>query len=245
MPRTETHIEAIPPDVLLVRDFVNTVEWQVDADIWSSPAALADWLAAKTTARRVELDVDDLALARRVREGLRSILLLHAGHEPLPTAVDDLNDALSRIPMKMSFGEDVDAALSSAGGAAVAPALADIVAAVARSNADSTWSRLKACSRDSCRWAYWDASRNRSGRWCSMEGCGNFVKMRRRDGEASEADALVIDSSGTRRATHRRCGGPSRGVYQDGVQCRHRHRSGRRGDTCSCHRRDRGARLPA
>ena len=41
------------------------------------------------------------------------------------------------------------------------------------------WTRLKVCARDSCRWAFYDTSRNRSGRWCSMAGCGNIVKMRR------------------------------------------------------------------
>lgn len=198
---TEASNEDVPADVTLIRDFVNTVEWQVDADSWSSPSELADWLADRTTWTRVDLDVDDLALARRLREGVRSILLTHAGHDPLPQAVTDLDDALGLIPMRMSFGDDGQAGLSSAGGAAVAPALAEVLAAVARSHADGTWSRLKACSRDSCRWAYWDGSRNRSGRWCSMAGCGNFIKMRRRDGEASDVEGLVIGSSGGRRAT--------------------------------------------
>ncbi|MFI2651942.1 CGNR zinc finger domain-containing protein [Micromonospora fulviviridis] len=35
------------------------------------------------------------------------------------------------------------------------------------------------CDRDTCRWAYYDASRNQARRWCSMAGCGNHVKMRR------------------------------------------------------------------
>jgi predicted RNA-binding Zn ribbon-like protein len=37
--------------------------------------------------------------------------------------------------------------------------------------------RLKAC--DDCRYAYLDASKNNSRRWCSMEGCGKTAKMRR------------------------------------------------------------------
>jgi predicted RNA-binding Zn ribbon-like protein len=42
---------------------------------------------------------------------------------------------------------------------------------------DGPLARLRACAR--CRWLFLDESKNRSRRWCSMEGCGNRVKMRR------------------------------------------------------------------
>jgi predicted RNA-binding Zn ribbon-like protein len=48
-----------------------------------------------------------------------------------------------------------------------------------QSTEDQTWERLKVCDRDSCRWAFYDTSRNRAGRWCSMAGCGNHIKMKR------------------------------------------------------------------
>ncbi|WP_198671650.1 CGNR zinc finger domain-containing protein [Desertihabitans aurantiacus] len=41
------------------------------------------------------------------------------------------------------------------------------------------------CARDSCRWAFDDASRNQVRRWCSMAGCGNHIKMQRRRGDAT------------------------------------------------------------
>ena len=44
--------------------------------------------------------------------------------------------------------------------------------------ADGTWSRLKACSADSCQWVFYDTSKNRSGHWCSMRVCGNRAKAR-------------------------------------------------------------------
>lgn len=41
-------------------------------------------------------------------------------------------------------------------------------------------SRLKECTgANDCGWLFYDASRNHSRRWCSMEGCGSRVKMRR------------------------------------------------------------------
>jgi hypothetical protein len=38
--------------------------------------------------------------------------------------------------------------------------------------------RLKACANPDCQWVYFDASRNRSGRWCSMGECGDVMKAR-------------------------------------------------------------------
>ena len=40
--------------------------------------------------------------------------------------------------------------------------------------------RVKQCpGADDCGWLFYDASRNATRRWCSMEGCGSRVKMRR------------------------------------------------------------------
>jgi predicted RNA-binding Zn ribbon-like protein len=43
---------------------------------------------------------------------------------------------------------------------------------------NDTWARLKACRSDTCRWAFYDHSKNRSGHWCSMEVCGARHKAR-------------------------------------------------------------------
>ena len=57
-------------------------------------------------------------------------------------------------------------------------ALAGLLAIVAASAEQGTWERLKACPRDCCLWAFYDKSKNRSRRWCSMESCGNVEKAR-------------------------------------------------------------------
>ena len=38
--------------------------------------------------------------------------------------------------------------------------------------------RVKLCQADTCRFAYYDRSRNGSRAWCSMEICGNRQKAR-------------------------------------------------------------------
>jgi predicted RNA-binding Zn ribbon-like protein len=43
---------------------------------------------------------------------------------------------------------------------------------------DGSFSRLKICPGPDCDWAFYDHSRNQSGRWCSMAVCGGRVKAR-------------------------------------------------------------------
>jgi hypothetical protein len=83
-------------------------------------------------------------------------------------------------PPERALGIRLSVVLDDAG----RPALAaddplDAVAAAAVSLAvEGRWDRLKLCSMSTCRWAFYDRSRNRSGRWCEMAVCGNRAKTR-------------------------------------------------------------------
>lgn len=174
-------VDLAPPPIRIVREFVNTVEWQVDEDVWSTPEDLAAWCSVHLGVEAAGLQDADLLQARRVREGLRALLLMNAGHDPLPTDLDRLDEALGALPLRMRTTAEGGLRLVPASAAPLAEPMGVVLRAVHEARAAGVWSRLKACSRDTCRWAYWDASRNGSGRWCSMAGCGNFVKMRRRN----------------------------------------------------------------
>lgn len=172
--------EVIPPSLRLVRDFVNTVEYQLDDERLGEPADLAAWLGSRGLLDEgARVTADDLAVATQLREGLRGVLELHAGHEPDPAAVARLNEALAQLPVHVQFVEAESFKLEPAGADPVRRALGGLLDAMRRSIDDGTWPRLKACARDSCRWAYYDHSRNRSSRWCTMAGCGNAVKMKK------------------------------------------------------------------
>jgi predicted RNA-binding Zn ribbon-like protein len=172
--------ELIPPALRLVRDFVNTVEYQVDDERWGDPSRLGEWLVEhRLLAASAAVGESDLELAMTMREGLRAVLLTHAGHDADEEAVRELNAALEEIPVRVAFETGEAFALVPTGGDPVRRALGGVLDAVRRATEDGTWARLKVCDRDSCRWAYYDHSRNRSGRWCTMAGCGNAVKMRR------------------------------------------------------------------
>ena len=56
--------------------------------------------------------------------------------------------------------------------------LAQLLVPVAYASLDGSWKRVKACNADDCLEAFYDHSRNRSGRWCDMAVCGNRTKVR-------------------------------------------------------------------
>lgn len=181
----------LPKEVVLIRDFVNTAEPQVAGDEWTTPEAAQDWLSAHQLLVGADPDAHlgpaDLRRLRALREGLRDILHGHAGHEVDPEAVDTLNVELAAVRLRVSFGIAGPPKLTAASGRPIEVAVAGLLAAVQDAVRNGTWERLKACSRDTCRWAFYDGSRNRSARWCSMSGCGNIVKMRRAHARAASA----------------------------------------------------------
>jgi predicted RNA-binding Zn ribbon-like protein len=174
-----TEAGQVPPQVQLVRDFVNTYEPQVHQESLSTSDALGDWFVAQRLMPAGSPVTDtDLATALALREGFRQVLLGHAGHDPEPGAIDALGAALAELPVRLDFVGN-DYRLLSTRPDPVGQALGQILDAVRQSSHDGSWERLKVCARDTCRWAYYDASRNKVRRWCSMAGCGNYVKMRR------------------------------------------------------------------
>jgi predicted RNA-binding Zn ribbon-like protein len=183
--------DTAPRGALRVQAFVNTLEIDGDADALSDPHELGAWLVtAGLLPGAVSLDDGDLARARVVREAIRELLEANAGHGSAARAAATLDAAAARAPLALHFDAGGNAALRPATGgidAAFAALFADIAGAIA----DGTWARLKVCRNDTCRWAYYDASKNRSARWCSMAGCGNRMK-----GRAYRRRARVRSTSG-------------------------------------------------
>jgi predicted RNA-binding Zn ribbon-like protein len=171
--------EAVPPAAKLVRDFINTFEPQVGEESLTAPGRLRDWFAERQLLPAgARLTASDLATAVTIREGLRAVLLGHAGHTGDPAAVEALDRALADVPVRLAF-TDAGFGLVSTRESAFHIAMAGLLDAVRQAGEDGTWDRLKVCDRDTCRWAFYDASRNQARRWCSMAGCGNHIKMRR------------------------------------------------------------------
>lgn len=53
-----------------------------------------------------------------------------------------------------------------------------LVAIAFHAELDGRWDHLKECADDDCHSVFFDRSKNHSGRWCSMQSCGNRNKVR-------------------------------------------------------------------
>jgi predicted RNA-binding Zn ribbon-like protein len=164
----------VPASIAVVRDFVNTTDRETGTDDLSTQADLVRHLTRDglltSTARATSAD---LALARRLRAGLRSAL--EGNHDGDVDPVPELVKALAELPVTLGWGAEGPRLTTTSGG--VKGALARIGLAAHEAASTGTWWRLKICAYDECEWAYYDHSRNRSRSWCE-HACGNLVKTR-------------------------------------------------------------------
>ena len=164
-----------PLDVL--QRFVNSVSFERDEEELSSPESLKAWLAERgLIGPNDQVTEGDLRRALDVREGLRALLFANNGHPLDEAAVERLHRAASRAGMHLCFETGAPRLEPDATG--VDGAMARLMAAVSEATTDGTWERLKACPEETCRWAFYDRSKNRSAKWCSMQTCGNMAKAR-------------------------------------------------------------------
>lgn len=145
--------------VVLLAELLNTLDVDGGTDALADPASAAAWLAGQ--GHPGEVDPADLELARGVRAALRGEL----GEAPAP--MPDV-----RLPVVL----DEDGPRLAGAGTPLQRVVGEALAEAVALRATGEWSRVKTCALDSCRWVFFDESRNRSGRWCSMQGCGNKAK---------------------------------------------------------------------
>jgi predicted RNA-binding Zn ribbon-like protein len=165
------HYEPGPPApgrLELVQRFANTVDPEHHREALHSPEALRLLLAdLGLLSRRAPVELADLDEALDLRAKIRALALANNG---VATDVQLEAELVARV-------DDTTATLESPRHD-VRGALAELVGIVYTARADGTWSRLKACRAHSCRWLFYDRSRNRSAVWCQMSVCGNRTKTK-------------------------------------------------------------------
>jgi predicted RNA-binding Zn ribbon-like protein len=177
-PGESTPEKTAPEPLDLVQRFVNSIDLESGEDELATPEGLRDWLAERGLMERGErAGAADLRRALDVREGLRAVLMANNGLAADEDKLERLERATSRAGLRIQFPRGADPKLVPAPGG-VDGAIARLLAVVAAAVESGQWERLKACPRESCRWAFYDHSKNRSGRWCRMEACGNIEKAR-------------------------------------------------------------------
>ncbi len=166
-------------DLETIERFVNTVhheQGEIDEHL-RSPADLDTFLQSEGLGSALHARPADLRRALEVREAIRDLIGANNGEELNPEAVALLNNVAARSRIVASFDDHASWRVEPASDG-VDQALGRLLAIVFRSMSEDTWSRMKACGNPDCRWAFYDTSKNHSGRWCDMASCGNRMKAR-------------------------------------------------------------------
>ncbi|MEV0316393.1 CGNR zinc finger domain-containing protein [Nonomuraea fuscirosea] len=191
-----------PMPLRVIEEFINTRHR--DGDEIATPQQLATWLHARgLMPADTVVNAEQRERAERIREGLRA-LIAENNTEPVssprpdglnPAARAELADLTRDFPLMLDVTVSPPRLVARAR-MSMEAALARLLAVVAEAVAEGTWTRLKACREPSCRWAYYDHSRNRRRTWCSMDICGNRAKARashhRKSTAPSTADQPTI-----------------------------------------------------
>ena len=183
-----------PGELAVVQAFINSffdLEGEWGADLFATPDRLARWLADRgLVPAGAPLRAGDRTRAITVREGLRGLAganndawelvgadeLVLAGEADPDTSLSELNRAAGGANVEVRL--QTDGPRFAATGTGLDRALGVLLAITATSMLDGSWRRLKACPGHHCGWAFYDHSRNQTGRWCSMSVCGGRAKAR-------------------------------------------------------------------
>lgn len=114
---------------------------------------------------------------------LRSILRtiveeMHQGRSPSMARLEVLASGLGPISMRLQIAGDPPTPSWAVAHASWMSVKAEIIRSCFWFLATPARNRLRRCKNDGCRWAFVDASRNRSRMWCDPSICGNVSKVR-------------------------------------------------------------------
>jgi predicted RNA-binding Zn ribbon-like protein len=163
-----------PGSLELVRRFVNT------ADLPNGPDTLQVLDQARAWCLSYGLapprDEQHVALLRDFRETLRDLLFANNGEGDAPAGWERMRPFLASTRLGLSVNPTHGLELTPEDKGPIA----SLLAIVYESQLLGTWPRLRACRKASCRFAYYDHTKNASRAWCSMATCGNQAKAQRR-----------------------------------------------------------------
>jgi predicted RNA-binding Zn ribbon-like protein len=166
----------VPARLEPVLAFVNTHARHGNPDELADAATTEAWLES---VGRTDVVVDAAAPARlrALRDALRTTLLAHVGLVDEEVAAAALAPVCEGATLGLVIGAGAAAEVAGAG-SGLDGLVNDLLAAVAIASIDGSWERAKACVSDDCRNAFWDGTKNRSGRFCSTAGCANRARQR-------------------------------------------------------------------
>jgi predicted RNA-binding Zn ribbon-like protein len=169
-----------PGDLELLQRFINLHEHPSGGGRSFPPSRemLRDFLVRRGLLDDEERFTDaDREEALRLAGALRNLIRTNAGGALSEADADLIDRTVRAAGLHPHFRTESDPTLEPSG-AGVAAALGRLVAIAFVAAFDGTWQHLKLCANDDCGAVFFDRSKNSSGRWCSMQSCGNRAKVR-------------------------------------------------------------------
>jgi predicted RNA-binding Zn ribbon-like protein len=168
---------APPPELEQLRAFVNTRDIEADTDALAGADHGVRWLRDQELLGPADtLEPGDVERLIGFRETIREALAAnHDASEMPPHVRDELNEAMRRARLGPEIEARGVAIRTSAVG--VDGAVGTLMIPMLEAMTSGIWERLKVCNNDGCRWAFYDRSRSKGRRWCSMSVCGNRAKQ--------------------------------------------------------------------
>ena len=168
----------MPPQLSLLAAFLNSADVATERDDLSTSDEAANWLVRhRLIPPGTQFDERDRRRLVEVREALAQLAVANSGGDVDRRAVTSLNEAARRIRLGVRL-HPVDGYRLIAEGPGIDRPIGDLLLRVMTAMNSTTWPRLKICANPDCGRAFYDTSRNRSGRWHSMSTCGNRMKGR-------------------------------------------------------------------
>ncbi len=160
-----------PGNLVLLEGFLNTSHEEMGFDDFETANSTEAWL------RDVDLWTDSKKITNeqaqiiiRFRSDLRRWILNKEDIQPL-------NKLVAVIPFQTQFNSDGHIQFVPSGNACNR-VLGTLVSLISQSQQEGAWDRFKCCELPTCGWAFYDSTRSRTKRWCSMKTCGSRHKAR-------------------------------------------------------------------
>ena len=156
-----------------MRRLLNTAYRLLDLDLLEDPAASTAWLKGEGFSPEMPLRKRHVTRLIDFRETMRSVA---ASDSVTNEGIEWLFDETIETAIRFRVIDGVPHVVGAAEDASdrYVDTLTVILGEAVR---EGSWARFKICANPDCRWAFYDHSKNSSGRWCSMEYCGSRAKI--------------------------------------------------------------------
>ena len=166
-----TGTPAAPGTLVLLEGFLNTWSGELDIDDLHTVKSAEAWLRSVplwTGSKKLTSEQHQKIV--KFRSDLRSWILDKGNTQPP-------NELAAEISFRAEFRSEGDVRFLPAD-VGYDGVIGMLIKVISESQQNGTWDRFKCCDLPTCGWAYFDSTRSRTKRWCSMKTCGSRHKAR-------------------------------------------------------------------